>query len=303
MKYAFKSEISELKSLLVKPSIVSSVNVSNVGDNESKTVWANKQRTENLRHMMAIKKDEHGNSVDAGKLEKICIENGISVHKTFTLKRSLDTGIVLNSKSDAEKLKGKMTNDCPEHKIEKVATKVPTVNVVGFNREYSKEEILTMITNQNPSITHLLEESASPEDKILEVIYVAPLKKNNNIFRATIRVSNLIRSAISNQNDRLFVGSQTCKVYDRIFVLRCYNCQDFGHHSKDCKSGATCGFCSGKHETRTCPIKTNSGQSSCANCAKANHEDTNHEANSLYCPVYLEQLEKVKNTIPFYQGN
>ena len=159
-----------------------------------------------------------------------------------------------------------------------------------------------MIKNQNPGITSILEEASCPDDKILEVVYIAPLRNNNRIYRATIRVSNIIRSVISKQNDRLFVGSQTCKVYDRVFVLKCYNCQDFGHHSKDCKNVPKCGYCAGNHETRTCTVKGNSGSSSCVNCTKKDHADKAHEANSLSCPVYLEHLERVKKSIPFYQG-
>ena len=144
IKCAFKSEINDLKSLLTKPQVSSlnpGVNSIICDNGGSKNVWEDKVRTENLKHTMAIKNDENGNPVDAGKLEKICVENGISVHKTFTLKNSSDTGIVLNSKSDADKLKGKILSDCPEHKIEKVATKLPTINVVGFIREYSKKKL------------------------------------------------------------------------------------------------------------------------------------------------------------------
>ena len=304
MRETFKTEINELKSLMVNKS--SNLIEHKAAENTvTNSVWNDKQRTENLKHMLAIKKDKDGNALCSNKLEKLCVDNGISVHNTFTLKKSTDTGVVLNSKNDADKLKEKILNSCPEHKIEKVATKVPSINVVGLAREYSKEEVLTMVKNQNPSITSLLESSTSPEDKILEVTYIAPLKNNSNLFRASIRVSNVIRSAISKQNDRIFVGSHTCKVYDSVFTLRCYNCQEYGHHSKDCKNEANCGFCAEKHETRSCgySLAEDPMLSSCINCIRAKHEDHKHEANCFTCPVYLENYEKAKKNIPFYQRN
>ena len=297
MKSVFKSEIQELKSIMVQSS--TSIQNNSADQPDVENVWNDKQRTDNLKHTMAIKKNNDGNPVCSNKLEKICIENGISVHKTFVLQKSAATGIVLNSKQDADKLKEKIINDCPGHGIEKIATKVPNINVVGLSREYTKDELLTMVRNQNPGITSLIENATSDEDKIMEVTYIAPLRKNPEIYRATIKVSNVIRSVIAKQNDRLFVGSKTCKVYDRIFVLRCYHCQQYGHHSKDCKNESACSHCAGNHETRSC--EEGNIAASCVNCAKANSDDTSHEANSFACPIYVEHEAKAKMTIPFYQ--
>ena len=68
------------------------------------------------------------------------------------------------------------------------------------------------------------------------------------VYKAIVRVSNVIKSVILKQGHRLFIGFQTtCKVYDSIYVLRCYKCQGF----ITAKTGAD------DHETCRCTEKGN----------------------------------------------
>ena len=304
----FMSELTDLKKLISCPKPPSMTqNVTPPSSSGSINPWNDEQKTDNLRHTMAVGKDNTGNPLNPEVIEKICVENGISVHKTFELSKSKSTGIVLNSKSDADRLTEKLKNEVPSHKIEKVSTRTPTITVVGLKREYTKEELTSMITRQNSGINTLMEStSASPEDKEINVVTIKPLKNNQSIFKAIIRVSNVIRSVISKQGDRLFIGFQaTCKVYDSIYVLRCYKCQGFNHHSRDCKNDAKCGFCAGPHETRVCTVKENVNSICCINCTKAGKsgDDVAHEAGSQSCPIYIDHFNKVKSSIPFHQGS
>ena len=109
------------------------------------------------------------------------MENGISVHKTFSMHKSESTGIVLNSKSDADILKEKLTENLPHHKVEKVATKMSAITVVGLQREYSKDQLLSMIKKQNPGICSLFESSSScPQDQVMNVLAIQPLRKQSS---------------------------------------------------------------------------------------------------------------------------
>ena len=66
-----------------------------------------------------------------------------------------------------------------------------------------------------------------------------------------MKVSNLVRSVISNQEDRVYVGFQSrCRIYDDFPILRCFNCQVIGHHS------AMCGYCGRIHRTDKCVSKS-----------------------------------------------
>ena len=115
-------------------------------------------------------------------------ENGISVRKTFELNRSNCTGVVLNCKSDADKLRVKLNNEVPSKKVEKVSTRTPSITVVGLKREYTKEEFLSMMTKQNPGITALIESSDTcPKDKEINFIAVKPLKNNQSMYNTLAR--------------------------------------------------------------------------------------------------------------------
>jgi len=168
-----------------------------------------------------------------------------------------------------------------------------------------------MIKQQNQSIRDVLESDMSEEDKKFDVVAVKPLKSNLSVFRATIRVSNVIRSVIAKQRDRLCVGTQTiCRVWDNFYVTRCYNCQQFGHMAENkegvkCPNTAVCGHCAGQHETRACGHKPDYAPSaaSCINCKSAKLADYKHPAYWHECPVLVDYQRKLKSSIPFYQGS
>ena len=308
-----RDEISELKNLMIQmcnnsdTQSVDQSSIMSVGSrresNPNCNVWNDSQRTERLKHVVAIKKTDNGANVDPKKLEKILIDNSISVHKTFELPKSTDTGLVVNSKEHADLLIEKLGDALPEHKTSVVSNRIPTITIVGLERNFSNEEITTMIVNQNPGISAIRQSNGtSPEDNILDIVKVQPLRNNSSVFKAIVRVSNLIRSVISKQGDRLFMGCKTCKVYDFVFTLRCYKCQQFGHHSANCSNAPACAHCAGDHETRNCSQKSKAEVIKCKNCSSARKADTDHEASSYECPIFQERRFSIMKTIPFHQG-
>ena len=228
------------------------------------------------------------------------------------MKNTEDFAIVLKSQKDAKILEEKLNANLPGHKVDRVATRTPTINVTGLWRNYDRAELATMIKQQNQSIRDLLESDMSEENKKLDVVAVKPLKSNPEVFMATIRVSNVIRSVIAKQQDRLCIGTQTiCRVYDNFYVNRCFKCQQFGHIAENkvqgvkCSNDAVCGHCAGQHETRDCEHKPTylPSNASCINCKNANHSTYNHPAYWHGCPVLGECQKKLRSSIPFYQGS
>lgn len=301
----FRSELHE-----IKQAICSLKNESNVSSGTNNNLdlkihnpWDDKQKVDQLKHMLVIKKDGDGNPVDKKTLEKTCVENGVGILNTFQLNKSDDTALIFKSKQDADLLKQKLGQSLPNHQFDHVATRVPRITLVGLQRQYEKAELKDMICKQNPGISLLLENSAASEDdKKLDVVAIMPLKSNPSVHKAIIIVSNLVRSVIAKQSDRIYIGSQpVCKVYDSFFVLRCYKCQEFGHYSKDCTKSEVCGHCSGEHQTRVCESKADPTSAVCNNCKKTNASDFRHPANSSECPLFKKLQEKVRLTTPFHQ--
>ena len=71
--------------------------------------------------------------------------------------------------------------------------------------------------------------------------------------------------------------------------LRCFRCQKFGHHQATCTRQATCGVCSGQHETQGCLDRYKAKEAvrhHCPNCGGSHH------AWNKACPVRLAQVTR-----------
>ena len=163
---------------------------------------------------------------------------------------------------------------------------------------------------QNPYISHCLEADSS----LFDVLSVKPLRANQNIKQAIIRLSDDIRIAIRDNNNRLFFGLLSCQVYDQLYIKRCNKCQGFGHYSKTCKNQVFCGFCAApRHETQECDNKDKNSQEKnnlmpaycCINCKKSglSVDSCKHAAFSTECPSYRIQQEKLKASLSYYSKN
>ena len=115
-----------------------------------------------------------------------------------------------------------------------------------------------------------------------------------SFYQVFANVSPTLREGIKHFNDRWTIGFEKCKVYDRYYIKRCYNCQQFGHYAKDCPTPEekVCGKCNGNHLTNDC----SDDQPKCTNCVKRNIEDNKHHAFDLKCPTLrkLQDIEKNK---------
>ena len=307
MQNDLRSELSEFKSLLMKQASVSPVNTMDnfPPSKAAASPWNDTQKVNRLKQMLVIKKTEDGTPISEDELEKICIDNNISVHKTKTMEKSKDTSVLLNSRKDVNLLMEKIGEKLPGHAVEMKPAMKPTITIVGLSKQYSQSELFEMIKKQNYGISSFMDNKDSElDDKYMDVINVSEIKSykgaSKKLYKAIVRVSNLIRSIIANQGNRVFVGSGTCKIYDSFFVMRCFHCQRFGCHSIKCDKDAVCGFCAGEHETNKCELKDNDYCPTCANC-KLEGKEHSYEAWSVNCPTLKEKQTILKRRIPFYQ--
>ena len=78
--------------------------------NKEYNPWIDKQRTYNLSKVVSVQKDKKGQLISSEKLEKICVRNGVSVHKTFHMKKYDTTVMIPNSQNDVAVLTAKLRN-------------------------------------------------------------------------------------------------------------------------------------------------------------------------------------------------
>ena len=140
------------------------------------------------------------------------------------------------------------------------------------------------------------------EDRKFEVLVIARQRSDHkDLYRATIRISNVMRSALQHQGDVIALGINEHRVKDSFYVKRCYKCQGFGHQSTECQNSTVCGHCAGPHDTRS-GVCNSLGPYCCINCKNAGLSPIDHAAYFYGCPVQLDRQERLKKSIPFYQG-
>ena len=119
---------------------------------------------------------------------------------------------------------------------------------------------------------------------------VAKKKAKGDTQHYIIKCTPEIRKATYDAGDYVYTGYGRCKIRDAYHVLQCYNCQGFGHSSKECKNTQKCVKCGEEHRLRDCESEIRK----CTNCTKENRMDTDHWANSFNCPSYSEEEAKVR---------
>ena len=115
-------------------------------------------------------------------------------------------------------------------------------------------------------------------------------KKWSNLQSVILEVPADIYKNIRENNNKVFVGFQSCRVFDVINIKPCANCAGFGHNSAKCKNKTICLRCAGTHKTELCNSEHNH---KCANCFFSNNKyKTNYNLNHEPTEWYVRYLKK-----------
>ena len=162
---------------------------------------------------------------------------------------------------------------------------MPRLKVDGIDNNMSLEEIEYDINQRN-----FIEEDNGNLYCSVDHVYT---NKKNKMKTAIIKVNSTIYSLIRSRKNKIYVGYQSCKVFDDINMKPCYNCARIGHSRKKCKNKATCLRCSGEHLTKDCDGKANT---KCANYVYRN-ERFEEKRNTEHVATDTEKCEYIKNVI------
>ena len=248
--------------------------------------------------VIVIKKKVNGPSADMDIIYQAAVNTNAAVSKAYK-NRTGDTVVVCDDEASKQSmlpiLNEKMESD--RFTVITPPPRRPTINIIDIPVNYSKEDLLDRVKSHNATKFTGIDLNADN----FKIIFTKPQFKNNNLFKATVRVSEDVRKAISNASNKLFIGLSSCPVYDDFFVKRCNRCQQFGHWKDDCNADTpvVCGKCSGHHETKDCTVDV----IKCNNCVHAKHNDTNHETSYNKCVVYIAARKKIELTINYYKNN
>ena len=224
-------------------------------------------------------------------IEKTIVENQIPLKETYTNK-SGDLVIVCESTEKRDELKNLVQTAKRDINMTSPKVKHQSITIVGMAREYSTEEIKNLILQQNMLIKRFAE--ANNFDEHFRIHSVKPLKNNPEKFQVFASVSECLREGFRRAKDKLLMGVNTCKIYDRRQTKRCNNCQKFGHFVANCPTPneASCGKCSESHSSNDCT----STERGCINCRRNNLEYNSHSAFYHKCPMLVKYQEESEPT-------
>lgn len=183
-----------------------------------------------------------------------------------------------------EQVKGRMGENY-EINIPKI--KMKQIKVWGLSETCSESDFIEKISRCNKIVDN--------ESKI----NVVSIKESVRGVMVLIEADEVTHQRLI-EAERIYLDWDICRVYEYIHVTRCFNCQQFNHTSKYCKSNEKCGVCSGDHKTDNCT----SEEIKCVNCIEAKQRmgidvDENHKAWDMSCPVYVRKVETERKKLSF----
>lgn len=215
----------------------------------------------------------------------------LGIQKVFNLK---DGGLKIQcgSKEDAEMLKKqaleKMGN---KYETKTESRKNPKIKIIGLEHNYTKEELVDCIKNQNSTV--------NVNSKIEVIIikkmvtkYMAIMEVDQDVFRSVMK------------SGMLLIDFSVCSVFEHINVLRCFQCSGYHHTVKNCRNKdcvcIKCGLTG--HSSQNC--ETESKDFCCPNCLEANKKYKlglmiNHGPFDRQCEVFKKKTEIERRKIEY----
>lgn len=192
--------------------------------------------------------------------------------------------------NEIQKLKASAAQILGEnYEILETTLRNPRIKIVGINKDYTKDEMETIIKKQNTIIA---------EDDLFKVTYIKSFKHKNS-KTAYAECSPKIFHHFMNVK-KIYLGWEILPVYEEINVTKCFKCQQFHHKTGECKNKVVCVRCSEDHETKECQSQIKK----CKNCENSNSKyktnyDIHHTAVDWNCPSYKYQLDLIRAKINY----
>lgn len=142
-------------------------------------------------------------------------------------------------------------------------------------------------TKLDPATKTVLEELYGETSLDFQIIKKITTKQNrvNWLIDVNTEGRDLLLS-----KKRICLDFERYRVVEFVSIIRCFKCQQFGHHAGICKSIQHCVRCAGNHSIDQCT----SDSECCANCYFQDKDsDCAHRADSNVCPVFKEYRNKL----------
>lgn len=150
--------------------------------------------------------------------------------------------------------------------------------ITGIPKD-TKSEYFTNLIKLHPKMKN------NPYIKIQKVIQ----KTISKYYQLVLEVDDTT-SVILLRMGYLNVGLRNCGIHLYRPVVRCSNCQLYGHPESRCRRNSICAFCAMGHHTSKCINTDKLELRNCANCLYSSNYQK-HTANSPLCPTFINHIK------------
>lgn len=234
---------------------------------------------ESSENIILIKPTKEGqNATDIRKSLHLVDTSDITITHCRPTK-SGDFLIKCTKNKEIQTLKKRLENTkqiCDNYKIEEKGPRPSRLIILRCPEGISEEQVMNAISKEIGSENE---------------VQFKQMSNNNIIIETTPAIAqNLL------DKGRLLLSFHSCPIRRYTPILRCYNCQTFGHGSKSCVvQQPICATCAENHDSKNCPKDGDPTAYNCQNCIINNQNesnvykyDTKHQAYSKCCPTYQE---------------
>ncbi|CAG5036674.1 unnamed protein product [Parnassius apollo] len=188
-------------------------------------------------------------------------------------------------------------------KAEPVRMLKPMVILKGISKDVPSEDLVKLISKQNPEISHLIEGEGRDGEGLR--LRFKRGNRNSNLYNAVFLAEAKVYRKILDLG-RVCVDHQRITVDSFSPFLQCHKCLQFGHMRSKCTATESlCSHCAGSdHQVDKCPVKNEPGSVKCYNCTSHNarfksNQDCKHTANSDKCPRLRAMKDKINQRVDY----
>ena len=279
-------------------------------------VWQDNKRLENVKRSqkvtVCIKKSENS-TVDLKKVKEVVVKNGVQVNKVSVNKKNGDLYVDFPSDEQRDKLIPLLADeDSQNNTVINVKSKCPVITIRNVSNFVDEASFISAVKTQNPEIAGKIDAGSefrvvfTKEHKLKEGEKPYVDNETNSSYQVVVRVNEDIRQILKEKGDRIYIGCQSIRIYDRFYVKSCAQCHRYGHYHAECEHSPRCGYCGDEnHLSQRCPIYLQKDQDKyeCVNCKDIGKSGLGHSSHWHKCPTYLDKQKKVMMSIPFYAKN
>ncbi|GFY64361.1 uncharacterized protein TNIN_329621 [Trichonephila inaurata madagascariensis] len=200
------------------------------------------------------------------------------------------------SENDRDRLLTEIQEKSPELKASLPKRRNPAIIVKNVPNEVNNEDLLQVISEQNPEIV-------VDDESIRQCRARFTLKTFQHTRHVVIETHPTVRKSIFRQT-RLKIIWGVCDVDDFLIINRCFNCLGYNHRADECNNTLACFHSSGEHKRQDC---SNRNAVACTNCIRFNHNtknihkkgNVNHKPFSKCCPCHIFMKKNTHSRINY----